>query len=104
MPYPPLMAETGRGNYNREQIARLRECLMAHPEGVSGATLADHIGVSRARAMGLLDVADRHGFLTCLDGEGTASRYFACAVFPELPEALLRGLSVERLAAKLGSS
>jgi len=73
---------TGRGNYNQEQLARLKEYLLAHPEGVTGSMLAGYIGVSHARAMRLLDVADQNGFLTCIDGIGRDTRIFACENAP----------------------
>jgi hypothetical protein len=59
---------TGRGNYNENQLEKLKQFLLANPKGVTGIQLADYIGVSHARAMRLLDVADQNGFLTCIDG------------------------------------
>jgi hypothetical protein len=59
---------TGRGNYNQDQLAKLKRFLLANPQGVTGIQLADYIGVSHARCMRLLDVADQNGFLTCIDG------------------------------------
>jgi len=68
---------TGRGNYNREQLAKLKEYLLAHPDGVTGTKLAAYIGVCHARAMKLLDAADQNGFLTCIDGTGREMKIFA---------------------------
>jgi uncharacterized protein len=68
---------TGRGNFRADQIEKLKDCLMAHPEGITGIELANAIGVTHARAMRLLDAADQNGFLTCLDGTGKNTRFYA---------------------------
>ena len=75
--------ETGRGNFNEEQLENTKKCLRQHPEGVAAVQVAEAVGVSQARAARLLDLLSGgqdgesgQDFLISMDDDENPPLYF----------------------------
>lgn len=71
---------TGRGNRDVEAENKVKEFLRNHDEGVTACQVANHIGVSQARAARILDnlsiMGEDNNFLIYSDDELDETLYF----------------------------